>query len=64
MHIDEIEKKQADLQAKLKDLEVPIPDPPSGRTYEKWDILDKQLTLEEKREEVNQVDFTKEADVK
>ena len=63
-----IEKRQLTLEAKLRDLEVPIADHHLGQSltqnYEKWDLIDKQITLEEQKEEVINRDYTKEAEVK
>lgn len=68
-----LEARQKTIEEKLKDMERPLPDPATtdrpknsnnismGQNYEKWDLIDKQITLDEEKEALEQADFSKEA---
>jgi hypothetical protein len=62
--VDNIDQRIAELDTKLKDLVKPVEANSTTSKYQKWDLIDKQISLEEEKVRVAETDFTKEAEVK
>lgn len=63
--LNTIVKKASDIDGKLKEMEdAPLLSESLQAKYKKWDMMEQQISLEEQKEEVNQTDFNKEAQVK